>query len=127
MAKKEFRYKGKTAEELSELSVAQYAELVPSALRRKIRRGFTDAEKAFIKRVEKGENNIETHCRDMIILPGMFGKTIKIHNGKEFVPVGITAEMAGHVLGEFALTRKQASHSAPGVGATRSSGALSVR
>ena len=36
-------------------------------------------------------------------------------------------EMLGHYLGEFALTRKMVAHSAPGIGATRSSAALSVK
>jgi len=35
--------------------------------------------------------------------------------------------MIGHYFGEFSLTRKRSEHSAPGVGATRSSSALSVR
>ena len=49
------------------------------------------------------------------------------HNGKEFVPLLISDEMIGHFLGEFALTRKLVSHSAPGIGATRSSASLSVK
>jgi small subunit ribosomal protein S19 len=57
----------------------------------------------------------------------MIGLTIYIHNGKEFLPVIITNEMIGHYLGEFALTRKKVQHSAPGIGATRSSAALSVK
>ena len=57
----------------------------------------------------------------------MVGKTIKVYNGKEFVPVNIVEEMLGHVLGEFSLTRKRVGHNAPGVGATRSSSAVSVR
>ncbi|MCB9358566.1 30S ribosomal protein S19 [Candidatus Woesearchaeota archaeon] len=127
MAKKEFKYKGNSEEDLKNMSISQYAEIIPSRLRRKVKRGFTDAEKALLKKVEKNESNIETHCRDMIILPIMFGKTIKVHNGKEFVPVDVNFEMAGHVLGEFALTRKFSAHSGPGVGATKSSSALSVR
>jgi len=35
--------------------------------------------------------------------------------------------MAGHVLGELSLTRRRVAHSAPGVGATRSSASVSVR
>ena len=127
MIKKEFTHKGKSEEELKELSLDSFAEIVPARLRRKIKRGFTEEEKRLIKKIEKNESNIETHCRDMIILPIMFGKTIKVHTGKEFVPVAVTFEMVGHVLGEFALTRKSTTHSAPGVGATRSSSALSVR
>jgi len=127
MVKKEFTYKGKTEAQLKELSIKQYAEIIPSRARRKIKRGFTDQEKILIRKIEKNEKNIETHCRDMIIIPIMFGKTIKIYNGKEFFPLVVTAEMAGHVLGEFALTRRSVAHNAPGIGATRSSDALSVR
>ncbi|MBL7054846.1 ribosomal protein S19 family protein, partial [Candidatus Woesearchaeota archaeon] len=36
-------------------------------------------------------------------------------------------EMIGHYLGEFAMTRQRVAHSAPGIGATRSSGSLSVK
>ena len=71
MVKKEFTYKGKTPEELSEMSLSQFAEIVPSRLRRKIKRGFTEQEKILLKKIEKNEKNIETHCRDMIILPTM--------------------------------------------------------
>jgi len=127
MVKKEFSYKGKSEEELSALSLNEYAEIVPSRIRRKIKRGFTEPEKILLKKIEKNESNIETHCRDMIILPVMFGKTIKVYNGKEFIQVNVTAEMAGHVIGEFVLTRKSITHSSPGVGATKSSAALSVR
>jgi len=127
MAKKEFSYKGKSEEELKNLSLTQLAELLPAGLRRKIKRGFTDQEKILLRKIQNEEKNIETHCRDMIILPLMFGMVIKVHNGKEFVPLTVTSEMTGHVLGEFALSRKSIKHSSPGVGATKSSSALSVR
>ena len=80
-----------------------------------------------LKKLRANEKNIETHCRDMIILPEMVGKTIKIHQGKEFMPVIIEEGMIGHYLGEFAMTRKKVAHSAPGIGATRSSASLSVK
>jgi len=35
--------------------------------------------------------------------------------------------MIGHYFGEFSLTRGRVHHSAPGIGATKSSGALSVK
>jgi small subunit ribosomal protein S19 len=63
----------------------------------------------------------------MIILPEMIGFSIKIYQGKEFVPVIIEPDMVGHYLGEFVLTRKRVAHSAPGIGATRSSASLSVK
>lgn len=127
MAKKIFTYKGKTTEELQKLSLNEFAELVPSRLRRSLKRGFTEEQKKLLKSIEKGSKNIKTHCRNMVILPSMVNKTIKIHQGKEFVPVLITEEMIGHVLGEFAMTRKKVAHSAPGIGATRSSAAMSVK
>jgi len=57
----------------------------------------------------------------------MVGKTLSIHSGKEYVTVRIIDEMLGHYLGEFALTRKSVKHSSPGVGATKSSAAVSVK
>ncbi len=127
MAKKEFTYRGKTVEELKKLSLNELAQLLPSRQRRKIKRGFTDQHKILLKKLRINEKNIETHDRDMIILPEMIGSTIKIYNGKEFMPVMIEPEMIGHYLGEFALTRKKVAHSAPGIGATRSSASLSVK
>jgi len=63
----------------------------------------------------------------MIIVPQMVGWTIYVHNGKEFIPFLVTIEMLGHCLGEFSYTRQKVQHSAPGIGATRSSAALSVK
>lgn len=126
MAQKEFRYRGKTLEELQTMSVNDFSELLPARQRRSLKRGLTDTKKTFLKKLEK-KNNIKTHCRDMVILPTMVGKTIRIHRGKDFVSIEIQPEMIGHFLGEFALTRNKVSHSAPGVGATRSSSAVSVR
>ncbi len=126
MARKEFLFRGKKIEELKSLSLNEFADLLKSRERRKIKRGFTEEEKKLLKDLEK-KDEVKTHCRDMIILPLMVGKTIHVYNGKEFVAVRVTTEMLGHRLGEFALTRKRVQHHAPGVGATRSSQALSVR
>lgn len=111
--KKEFLFKGKTVEELQAMPIEQFAQLLPARERRKIQRGFTDAEKAFLKSLDS--NNIKTHCRDMIVLPSMVNKRIKIHTGKEFLEVQIVPQMVGHRLGEFALTRKKIKHGAVGV------------
>jgi small subunit ribosomal protein S19 len=127
MAKKEFSYKGKSEEEIKKMSLDQFSLIVPSRIRRSLKRGFTENQKALLKKLRNGKNNVETHSRDMVILPEMIGKTIKVYNGKVFEPVIITADMMGHVLGEFSLTRKEVRHSAPGIGATRSSAAISVK
>ena len=127
MAKKEFTFKGKNINELKKLSLNELALLLTARQRRSIKRGFTDQQKILLKKIRLSQKNIETHCRDMIILPEMVGTIIKVHQGKEFVPVNVEAEMIGHCLGEFALTRRKVAHSAPGIGATRSSASLSVK
>ncbi len=126
MVKKEFTYRGKTLEELKNMSINDFAELVPARQRRSLKRERTDSQRIFMNNVIK-RNNIKTKCRDVIIIPQMVGKNIRVHNGKEFIPVLIQPEMIGHYLGEFVLTRKRVTHHAPGVGATRSSASLSVR
>ena len=125
--KKEFRFRGKSLEELKELGLKEFAELLNARQKRSLKRGLSDQHKILLGKVKKQDKNIKTHCRDMIILPEMANATIKVYNGKEFVPVNIIPEMIGHYIGEFALTRKKVSHHAPGIGATRSSASLSVK
>jgi small subunit ribosomal protein S19 len=127
MAKKIFSYRGKTIEELKEMSEHEFAKLLPSRQRRSIMRGFTEQQKKLLERIKDGKKNIETHCRDIVILPLMVGTTIKVHRGNRFEPVIITEEMVGHYIGEFTLTRVKVSHSSPGIGATKSSSSLSVK
>ena len=126
MAKKIVFY-GKSEEEVKGMSMQEFTQFVSSRVRRKMKRGFTDEEKKLLEKVRKNKRNIETHCRDMIIVPEMLGQTIKVHTGKTFESVTIELEMLGHRLGEFALSRKRVAHSSPGVGATRSSAASSVK
>ena len=126
---KEFLYKGKSIEELKKMDVREFAKLVPSRKRRSLLRQFDKIEK-FVQRCNEkvsAKKKIRTHSRNLIIVPHLVGLTINVHNGKEFQPVEITAEMVAHYLGEFALTRRKVQHSAPGIGATRSSAALSVK
>jgi len=124
---KEFTFYGKSWDDVQKLNLEDFAKLLPSRQRRKITRGFTEAEKKFLKNLAKGQANLETHCRDLVILPAMVGKIIKVHNGKDFMPLTIEKDMLGHRLGEFSISTKKVQHSAPGIGATRSSSALSVR
>jgi len=127
MAKKEIFYKGKTAEELKKMSLNEFMTLIPSRPRRSLKRGFTEEQKKLLERIREGKKNIETHCRDMVIVPEMIGMMIKVHDGKTFNQVMIETEMVGHYLGEFSMTRKKVTHSAPGIGATRSSASMSVK
>ena len=127
MAKKEFTLRGKTLEELKQMSIGELAGFLNARQRRTLKRGFPEQHKKLLIKLRKGKNNVRTHCRDMMVLPEMVGKNIMVHNGKNFMPVIITTEMIGHCLGEFISTRTKVTHSAPGIGATRSSAALSVR
>ncbi len=54
---------------------------------------------------------IKTWSRASMITPEFVGKTIGVHNGKQFIPVYITENMVGHKLGEFSPTRSFRGHS----------------
>ena len=123
---KEFAYKGKTIDELKKLSIEEFSKLIPARQRRSLTRGLTEQQKILLKKISKNKTKqIKTHVRDMIILPEMIGSSLLVYNGKEWTDVKIVDEMLGHYLGEFSLTRRRVSHSAPGIGATRSSAGAS--
>ncbi len=116
----EFTYRGKTLDELKEMTLEEFAELLTSDKRRKINRGLSEDEKKLLEKLKENES-AETHRRDMIVVPSMVGKTVGVYNGQGFDQIEIEEEMIGHYLGEFSKTRKKVEHSAPGLGATRSS------
>jgi small subunit ribosomal protein S19 len=122
-----FMFRGKTTEELQKMSLEEFAKLVPSRQRRNLLRGFDDIEKNFLEKIRRSDKPVKTHIREMVIIPEMLYKRILVHNGKEWIAVDIKPEMLGHRLGEFALTRKKVTHSAPGVGATKSSKFLPLK
>jgi small subunit ribosomal protein S19 len=126
MVIKEILYKGKKADELKKMSLPELFPLLDSDARRKVKR-MTEKDRKFLDKVEKANKPIKTHMRAMVILPVMIGKQIMVHDGKAYQPVVITEEMIGHRLGEYALTRRRVMHSAPGIGATRSSASQSVK
>src|SRR3989304_5303700 len=123
---KEFIYRGKPFEEIKKLSLKEFALLLPARARRTLTRGISHAQQRLLEHIKAKKQNLKTHCREMIIIPDMVGNSIKVYTGKEWHPLMIEKEMMGHRLGEFALTRKRVQHSAPGIGATRSSASLSV-
>jgi len=123
---KEFRYRGKSIEELSSMSTEALLELLPSRARRSLNRGVSEEKRKILedaRAIREGrlQGQIKTHARDMIVLPSMVGLTIGVHNGKEFVPLEIKAEMIGRYLGEFVITNKKVVHGTPGIGSSRSS------
>ena len=130
MARKIFKFRGYTLEELQDMSLDEIADLLPSRQRRSLKRGFLPRQEKVLEKIEKVKNIkndsgrpivIKTNCRDMIILPNMVGLTFGIYNGQDFVEVTIQPEMIGCYFGEFAQTRARVQHGDPGMGATRSS------
>ena len=123
---KEFTYRGLSQKELVELPLDKMLKLFPSRARRSLTRGINDGKRKLIEEMKAAKagtlkNPINTHLRDVLILPSMVGVTLNVFSGKEFKPVTITTEMVSHYLGEYVITNKRVSHGAPGVGASRSS------
>ncbi|RMF31575.1 MAG: 30S ribosomal protein S19 [Candidatus Nitrosothermus koennekii] len=120
---REFKYRGKSMDELVTLSADELRSILNSRQRRSLLRGLSEEKRKLLAEIKSATSDkvIRTHLRDMIILPIMVGKTVHVHNGKEFVPVEIKPEMIGHYLGEYAITNKRVVHGSPGVGASRSS------
>ena len=126
---KEKLYRGKNIEELRKLDVREFSKFLKSRQRRFVMKNFNVIEnfiKISEKKIKEGKA-IRTHSREIVIVPAFVDWTIYVYNGKEFVPVKISIEMLGHRLGEFAITRRGVKHGAAGVGATKSSSALSVK
>jgi small subunit ribosomal protein S19 len=127
MVKKEFTFKGKTVDELKRMNFSDFIMLIPARERRSLKRGLRPEEKMFMKKISNGEKDIKTQCRRIVVTPQMIGMKIGVYNGKSFEPVNVEGDMVGHRLGEFVMTRKNVSHSAPGIGATKSSSHMSVK
>ncbi|MBP7412016.1 30S ribosomal protein S19 [Methanoculleus sp. 10] len=119
--REEFTYRGHSVEDLQQMALSELLPIMPARARRKFDRGLSREHEKLLADVRSGDETIRTHLRDMIVMPEMIGKTILIHNGKEFQKVEIQPEAVFHYLGEFALTRKRVSHGSAGIGATRSS------
>jgi len=125
--KREFKYRGKSIEELEKLPFDEMIELLPSRARRSLQRGLTEQQSKLLENIkttkESGDKKakVRTHVRDMVVIPEMVGVKLAVYNGKEFVEFDVTPEMIGKYISEFSMTRKIIQHSAPGVGATRSS------
>lgn len=124
-------YRGKSLDELQEMPLDELVELLPSRQRRSlIRPEYWTHERSKLlgklreakEAMEKGKEVIvKTHVRDFIVLPEFVGLTVEIHNGRDFVSVELTLDKIGKYFAEFAHSRRLVRHSAPGIGATRSS------
>ena len=127
--RRKFLYRGKDLKELRKMSMDEFIQLVPSRIRRSLKRGLPRRHKKVLEKLRKAHRAqkqgkdimVRTHCRDLPIFPEFIGLTIGVHNGKEFVPVKIVPDMIGHYLGEYSVTNRRVSHGSPGIGATKSS------
>ena len=133
---KEFTYRGYGVSELQAMplwpseedpSAPSIITLLPSRARRSIARGISPEGEHAMNRIRNSTGVIRTHRRDLPILPEFVSRTISVHNGHKFIEIEIKAEMIGHYLGEFAPTRRNVTHSGPGVGATRSSSNVALK
>ncbi|WP_332450328.1 30S ribosomal protein S19 [Methanoculleus sp.] len=119
--REEFTYRGHSMDDLQQMALSELMPIMPARARRKFDRGLSREHEKLLADLRSGDGKVRTHLRDMVVLPEMVGKTIEIHNGKEFQKVEIQPEAVFHYLGEFALTRRRVSHGSAGIGATRSS------
>ena len=110
------------------MSLEEILQRMTSSARRYFRRGLSGEAVNFFNRTltEPIESVIRTHSREFFILPIFVGRTIEVHNGREFIPLRVKMEMVGYRLGEFALTRRRPTHKSPGIGASRSSKARAM-
>lgn len=121
--KKQFKYKGKTLDELKQMDIREFAKYLKSKPKRFVLRQFQEIEN-FVNRSKDSiskNKQVKTHKRDIVIVPAMVGMRINIHQGRNFAQTDITEEMLGHKLGEFAPTRMKVKHGKAGIGATKGS------
>ena len=127
MAKK-FTYRGLSIEELKALPLDKFSALLPSKLRRSMRR-MSAKMKGFIEKLRKTDPKkaTKTHLREMVVIPEMVDRKFMVYNGKEWVIVVVTPTMIGKRLGELSITTKLVKHSGPGIGATRGSKSVELK
>lgn len=127
---KEFLYRGHEANEIKLMSMDEFIKLLPSRMRRSLRRGLSNEQRVLLEKLRAlppKSKPLKTHVRDLVILPEMIGKVLLVYNGREFVEVKINEKMVGHYLGEFSITNKPVRHGRPGIGASRSSMYIPLR
>ena len=69
---KDFLYRGRTEEELISISMDEFIRLLPSRMRRSLRRGLPEEQRILIEKIrmwKQGDKPVKTHARDLIILP----------------------------------------------------------
>jgi len=133
---KEFRFRGYTTEELKKMSIDEFSRLLTARERRSLKRGLGEQEKKLLEDIKKQPEKFhKTHMRQMIILPEMIGQKFgvflggskKEETGSRWASITVKPEMVGKRLGEFAIPIKRVQHSAPGIGASKSSKHIAMK
>ena len=135
---RKFSYRGVELENLVKMTPAQLFELYPARVRRKFTRGLKKQEISLLRKVRESKvgvnpdlgerpEPVNTHLRNVVIIPEMVGAIVEVYNGKVFTNVEIKAEMVGHYLGEFSISYTPVKHGRPGIGATHSSRFIPLR
>lgn len=133
MAKKDFSFRGKSFDQLVAMDLNDFGQIAGARIKRQIKRGIDktllkDVDEAFnLKMGGKEPKPVRTHLRHFPVLPKMVGLRLEVYKGNGFTILEVRKEMLGHLLGEFALTRKRLSHGKAGIGATKSSTAITAR
>jgi small subunit ribosomal protein S19 len=119
---KDFNYRGKTVDELNSMSMDEFIRILPSRMRRSLKRGLSQEQRIVLEKLRKDDGKpVRTHARDLVIMPEMLGKIIHCYTGKEFKEIRISEKMLGHYIGEYAVSITTVRHGRPGIGASRSS------
>ena len=119
---KNYLYRGKSVDELKSMSMDEFIALLPSRMRRSLKRGLSNEQRIVLEKIRSETvKPIKTHSRDLVVLPEMIGKIIQVYSGNKFAEVRINEKMLGHYLGEFVITNTPVRHGKPGIGASRSS------
>eukprot|EP00922_Rhytidocystis_sp_ex-Travisia-forbesii_P029923 GHVS01043884.1.p1 GENE.GHVS01043884.1~~GHVS01043884.1.p1 ORF type:complete len:155 (+),score=30.92 GHVS01043884.1:78-542(+) len=125
-----FSYRGIELDKLLDLSHEQLIDLFRARQRRKFNRGIRRKTTALIKKLRQAKKvcpygekptPVNTHLRNMVIVPEMVGSVVGVYNGKQFINVDVKPEMIGYYLAEFSISYKPVRHGKPGIGATHSS------
>jgi small subunit ribosomal protein S19 len=124
-------FRGMTPSEVAKHDMKDYLNLITSRERRSIKRNGLEyrqlVTKVAARIASKNPKPIKTNIREAVILPEWVGLKFEVHNGKEWKPIFITANMLGHRLGQYSHTTKRVIHSDPGIRATRGSKFLAMK
>lgn len=128
---RKFSYRGVDFEEIQDMKFSEFAKLLPSKLRRKVKRGMSEKEVKLIKDCMEAKNAVQnsherpeivnTHARFSIIWPSMVGNIVGVHVGNGYFPLEIKQEMIGYLLSDFTPTRVHPKHGKPGIGISSNS------